>query len=170
MKWAFLLVGVLGSLRTCRAQSQPPSARLEAEYYVAEYSHHYHVPVGLVRAIIKRESNWQTCAVSTKGAAGVMQLMLTTAKRFSVHDRCNVNENVSGGVRYLAWLMQQFHNDLRLVIAAYYAGEEVIGRRGLDYHNRAVVAYVSAVRTDYLRDKGFEEERNNAASEKRDVR
>lgn len=170
MKWELLLVEVFCSLQICSAQSKPSYARLEAEYYVAAYSQHYHVPVALVRAIIKRESNWQTCAVSPKGAAGLMQLMPTTANRFRVQDRCNLNENVSGGVRYLAWLMQQFRNDLRLVVAAYYAGEGVIGRRGLDYHNRAVVAYVSAVRTDYLRDDGFDEERNNTASEKRDVR
>jgi soluble lytic murein transglycosylase-like protein len=86
----------------------------------------------LVRAIVERESDWRVCAVSPKGAVGLMQLMPTTAQRLRVRDRCNIDQNVSGGVRYLAWLMQLFHNDLRLV-AAYYAGEHVIGRRGLAY-------------------------------------
>lgn len=62
-----------------------------------------------------------------------MQLMPITAQRLGVRDRCNIDQNISGGVRYLAWLMQQFHNDLRLVAAAYYAGEDVIGRRALAY-------------------------------------
>ena len=47
--------------------------------------------------------------------------------------------------------MHLFHNDLRLVAAAYYAGEHVIGRRGLAYHNPDVVAYVSRIRATYLR-------------------
>ena len=54
-------------------------------------------------------------------------------------------------MRYLAWLMQQFHGDLRLVAAAYYAGERVIGRRGLAYRNPDVLAYVSRIRATYLR-------------------
>jgi soluble lytic murein transglycosylase-like protein len=68
-----------------------------------------------------------------------------------VRDRCDINQNISGGVRYLAWLMRLFHNDLRLVAAAYYAGERVIGRRGLTYRNPDVVAYVSRIRATYLR-------------------
>src|SRR6266481_873974 len=48
-------------------------------------------------------------------------------------------------------LMQLFHIDLRLVAAAYYAGEHVIGRRGLAYRNPDVVAYVSRIRATYLR-------------------
>lgn len=169
MKSVFIAGQVLCSLSICWAQSDRSPARLEAEYYVSAYAQHYRVPIALVRAIIKRESNWQPCTVSPKGAAGLMQLMPVTAKRLGVQDRCNLDQNVSGGVRYLAWLMQQFHNDLRLVAAAYYAGEDVIGRRGLDYRNRDVVGYVSAIRTAYLRDGAGEPETNNA-TEKRDVR
>ena len=80
-----------------------------------------------------------------------MQLMPKTAERLRVRDRFDVNQNVSGGVRYLAWLMRQFPNDFRLVAAAYYAGENVVGRRGLAYHNRDVVNYVARIRTSYLR-------------------
>ena len=104
----------------------------------------------MVRAIVERESDWRACAVSPKGAAGLMQLMTTTAQRLRVGDRCDIDQNVSGGVRYLAWLMQLFHNDLRLVAAAYYAGERVIVRRGPAYRNPDVVAYVSRIRATYL--------------------
>jgi soluble lytic murein transglycosylase-like protein len=143
--------------------------RLEAEYYIVAYAQHYRVPVALVRAITQRESNWQTCAVSAKGAVGLMQLMPVTATRLGVWDRCNVDQSISGGVRYLAWLMQQFHNDLRLVAAAYYAGEDVIGKRGLAYRNPDVVAYVTAIRTTYLREMGIDLAAKNT-TEKRDVR
>ena len=99
-----------------------PQDHPEAEYYVSMYARHYHVPVPLVHAIIERESNWRTCAVSAKGAKGLMQLMPGTAQRLGVRDSCSIDQNISGGVRYLAWLMRLFHNDLRLVAAGYYAG------------------------------------------------
>ena len=80
-----------------------------------------------------------------------MQLMPQTALRLGVRDRCNIKENVSGGVRYLAWLSQKFHGDLRLVAAAYLAGEDVIERHGLLYRNQEVVRYVSQIRGRYER-------------------
>jgi soluble lytic murein transglycosylase-like protein len=151
------------------AQSCGASARIEAERYVTAYSQAYRVPVALARAIVVRESNWQPCAISPKGAAGLMQLMPVTAKRLGVTDRCNLEQNVSGGVRYLAWLMRRFHSDLRLVVAAYYAGEDTIGRRGLAYQNSEVVAYVTEIRRAYLRGVEDEPERTHTAR-KRDVR
>src|SRR5208282_5869669 len=150
MKLVLILAQALCAISICWAQSPKPQARLEAEYYVVAYAQHYRVPVALVRAIVERESHWQACAVSPKGAAGLMQLMPLTAQRLGVRDRCNIDQNVSGGVRYLAWLMKQFH-DFRLVAAAYFAGERVIGRRGLAYRNPEVVAYVARIRTSYLR-------------------
>ena len=143
-----LTVFALAALN-CRAQSQRTAARLEAEYYVAAYARHYNVPVKFVRAIVEQESSWRPCPVSPKGAAGLMQLMPLTAARLEVRDRCNIGENVSGGVRYLAWLIHKFSGDLRLAAAAYLAGEEVIARRGLLYRNREVVAYVSRIRENY---------------------
>jgi hypothetical protein len=65
--------------------------------------------------------------------------------------------------------MKQFHNDLRLVAAAYYAGEDVIGRRDLAYRNPDVIAYVARIRTTYLRQAGIKPITTNTSSE-RDVR
>ena len=169
MKPALIFAQVLSAISICWAQSSKPQARLEAEYYVVAYAQHYRVPVALVRAIVERESHWQPCAVSPKGAAGLMQLMPLTAQRLGVRDRCSVDQNVSAGVRYLAWLMQQFHNDLRLVAAAYYAGEDVIGRRTLGYRNPDLIAYVARIRTTYLRQAGIKPRTTNTSSE-RDVR
>lgn len=146
-----LLAQLAFMIPVCHAQSGQSSARLEADYYVRAYARHYRVDIGLARAIIKLESDWRPCAVSAKGAVGLMQLMPATAARLGVSDRCNVNQNVAGGIRYLAWLMQQFHNDLRLVTAAYYAGEDAIARRGLAYRNPDVVAYVRKIRVLYVR-------------------
>lgn len=150
MKAMLIVAQMLCAISICTAQSATPITRKEAEYYVAAYAKHYGVPIALARAIVERESNWRRCAVSSKGAVGLMQLMPATARRLGVTDPCNVDQNVSGGVRYLAWLMQRFHNDLRLVVAAYYAGEDRIGTSGLAYANSDVVAYVSRIRTAYL--------------------
>jgi len=161
MKSALILAQMLCAIPICWAQSSRAPARMEAAYYVSAYAEHYRVPIALARAIVSRESNWQPCVISAKGAAGLMQLMPATAKRLGVADRCSLDQNASAGVRYLAWLMRRFHNDLRLVAAAYYAGEDTIGRRGLAYRNPDVVGYVSTIRTTYLREAGMEAESTN---------
>jgi|SRR6185437_8965440 len=130
-----------------------PGYEQEAEYYVTAYAQHYGVPLEFVRALIEQESAWRRCAISSKGAAGLMQLMPDTAKRLGVQDRCDVKQNISGGVRYLAYLMAKFQGDLRLVAAAYYAGERVVERRGLRYSNPDVVAYVAHLRARFERQK-----------------
>jgi soluble lytic murein transglycosylase-like protein len=137
-----------------------------AEYFASIYARHYHVPVPLVRAIIQRESNWQACAVSPKGAKGLMQLMPATARCLGVRDSCNIEQNVSGGVRYLAWLMRLFHNDLRLVAAGYYAGEDIVARRGLSYHNRDVVSYVAKIRATYVLEAGVADDLEKPTSKR----
>ena len=143
---------ILFSACSCVAGSGDQSRR-EAEYYVAAYAVHYSGPIEFVRAIIDRESRWQRCPVSSKGAIGLMQLMPDTACRLNVQNRCDLSQNVSGGVRYLAWLMGRFHGDLRLVAAAYYAGESVVERRGLKYSNPDVVSYVLGVRENFEHEK-----------------
>jgi soluble lytic murein transglycosylase-like protein len=150
MRRVFILPLMICAISSCLAESRQYATRPESEYFVAAYAQHYRVPVPLVRAIVERESDWRVCAVSPKGAVGLMQLMPRTAQRLGVKDRCNIDQNVSGGVRYLAWLITQFH-DFRLVAAAYFAGERVIGKRGLAYRNSEVVAYVARIRTSYLR-------------------
>ena len=155
MRQVLILAVIAGVASSCWAERRS-STRIEAEYYVLEYAHHYRVPVALVRAVVERESSWHVCAVSPKGAVGLMQLMPAIAQRLRVRDLCNADQNVSGGVRYLAWLMRRFHGDFRLVAAAYYAGENIVDRRGLAYRNPDVVAYVSRIRATYRRQAAAE--------------
>src|SRR5579883_3496722 len=98
-----LLIALFFSTFSCFAQSCSVS-RLESEYYAAAYAKHYGLPLEFVRAVIEQESGWNTCAVSVKGAVGLMQLMPQTAQRLGVKDRCDAKQNISGGIRYLAWL------------------------------------------------------------------
>ncbi len=115
------------------------------------YADRYGVPRELVQAIIEVESAWQPYAVSSKGAAGLMQLMPGTAATFGVRNRFRMEENVQGGVAYLAWLQKRFRRDLRLVTAAYFAGENAIAANGLTYGSPEVYRYVSQVARLYRR-------------------
>jgi soluble lytic murein transglycosylase-like protein len=169
MKQVFASLLIICAITSCSAQPAKPTTRPESEYYVAAYAEHYRVPVPLARAIVERESNWRPCAISPKGAAGLMQLMPMTAQRLGVRDRCSIDQNVSGGVRYLAWLIQKFRGDLRLASAAYYAGEDIVSRRGLAYRNPDVVAYVSRIRATYLR-LAQEKTEIVETTQKRDIR
>lgn len=139
------LLPILASALCAMAVAQSDK-RAEAEYYAAAYARHFNVPLVFVRALIEQESGWQTCPISEKGAVGVMQIMPETARQLGVRDLCDLNQNISAGVRYLARLMLMFHGDLRLVAAAYNAGEQRIQARGLSYTNRSVIAYVDRIR------------------------
>jgi len=149
VKWAraWFLVLLMGTARAQVPDSRPPrdvSAQW-AEYYAAVYR----VPLELVAAIIDEESGWNPYSVSNKGAAGIMQLMPATAVRFGVQNRFLVQENIRGGVAYLAWLQQKFNGDLRLITAAYYVGEYTISSRGLNYSSPDVQGYVKRVAHRY---------------------
>ena len=121
-----------------------------AERFVRQYAAHYRVPPELIGALIDIESRWNPLAVSDKGAMGLMQLMPATAKRFGAFEPFDVEQNIAAGTRYVTELMWEFHGDLRLVAAAYYAGDRNIVREQLDYRNPEVVAYVQAVRRQYM--------------------
>jgi soluble lytic murein transglycosylase-like protein len=131
---------------TTQSQVQEFSVRCAAFYASA-----FNIPVELVDSVIEVESGWNPYAVSKKGAAGLMQLMPETALRFGVRDRFNVEQNVRGGVAYLAWLIRLFKGDLRLAVAAYNVGESQILLRGLAYSSREVFEYVSRVAQLYRR-------------------
>jgi len=84
----------------------------------------------LVFAVAAVESNFDSRAVSEKGAQGLMQLMPDTAARFGVADSFNPAQNILGGVRYMRYLLDLFKGDSRLALAAYNAGESVVLSRG----------------------------------------
>ncbi|MDU9002476.1 lytic transglycosylase domain-containing protein [Sedimentitalea todarodis] len=81
------------------------------------------VSPALVLAVIAVESSGRTSVTSHAGAQGLMQLMPDTAARFGVTDSMIPADNISGGVKYLDWLMGKFNNDPILVLAGYNAGE-----------------------------------------------
>lgn len=100
----------------------------------------------LLRAVIVVESGFNSRALSRAGAAGLMQLMPATARRFGVRDRFDPKENIHAGARYLKSLIKRYDNDVQLALAAYNAGEEAVDRCGRCIPNyRETRAYVPKV-------------------------
>jgi soluble lytic murein transglycosylase-like protein len=118
---------------------------------ISELSKRYQVDFALIKAMIRAESGFNPFAVSRKGAKGLMQLMPETASRMNVSNIFNPRENVEGGVRYFKHLLSLFNNDLRLSLAAYNAGENVVAelrsippyRETLDYVKKVLSYYQS---------------------------
>ncbi|MDP3873578.1 MAG: lytic transglycosylase domain-containing protein [Pseudomonadota bacterium] len=88
------------------------------------------VEAGLLNAVVAVESAYNPKAVSPKGAAGLMQLMPDTARRYGVTDRFDPDQNLLGGALYLRDLIARFDNQLELALAAYNAGEGAVERHG----------------------------------------
>jgi soluble lytic murein transglycosylase-like protein len=97
--------------------------------FIEQYSRQYGVDPVLVRAVIQVESNFNPKCVSNKGARGLMQLMPGTAKQYGVKQMHDPEDNIRGGIKYLAYLLEMF-DDLPHVLAAYNAGEGAVQRYG----------------------------------------
>jgi soluble lytic murein transglycosylase-like protein len=82
----------------------------------------------LLAAVAKVESNFNPYAISPRGAAGILQLMPQTAKRFGVKNVFDAPQNIDGGARYLRWLLDHFDGRVDLALAGYNAGEGAVDR------------------------------------------
>ncbi len=80
------------------------------------------IPADLIAAVMRQESGFHPCAVSTAGAMGLMQLMPQTVESLGVGDPFAPDQNVEAGARYLKQLLDRFHGDRRLALSAYNAG------------------------------------------------
>ncbi|HSW63785.1 MAG TPA: transglycosylase SLT domain-containing protein [Dissulfurispiraceae bacterium] len=116
---------------------------------VEEKAKKHNVDPKLVKSVIRAESNWNSMAVSPKGAMGLMQLMPQTAHLMGVGNAFDPEENIEGGVKYLRYLLGRFNGNLTLALAAYNAGPKTVERKGGVPGIPETVNYVQKVMGDY---------------------
>jgi len=115
--------GKLGNLSYLAKQRNRAS---KYDQFIEHYARRYRVDPILIRAVIQVESNFDPNCMSNKGARGLMQLMPGTAKRYGVAQILDPEQNIQGGVHYLADLLEMFYDDLPRALAAYNAGEGAV--------------------------------------------
>ena len=139
--------------------------RGKIEEMIREVSARYRVDPALVRAVMQTESNWNSSAVSRKGALGLMQLVPGTAQQLGVNNAFDPKQNLDGGVRYLHMLLERYNGDLDRALAAYNAGPGAVDRAGGIPQYRETRNYVQKVTDSYFRPgsdrlpRAFEERR-----------
>jgi Transglycosylase SLT domain/Domain of unknown function (DUF4124) len=123
-----------GTFHAAPTASEP--ARLKArptaelDDHIDAAARRYKVPASLVRAVMHAESNFDTRALSPKGASGLMQLMPETAREMFVKDIFDPRQNIEGGTRYLRVLANLFNGDMVKMVAAYNAGPDAVRKYG----------------------------------------
>ena len=105
-------------------------ARRQLSQHIARIAAQQRLDPHLIHAVISAESAFNPRAVSHAGAMGLMQLMPATAERFGVTNPFDPVANISGGARYLRWLLTHFKNNLNLALAGYNAGEGAVKKYG----------------------------------------
>ncbi len=98
----------------------------EVERVIADIAPAYNVDPFLVKSMIEVESGNCPTARSKKGAMGLMQLMPETAQDLGVENPWDPVQNITGGTKYLSFLLKKYNGDLRLALAAYNAGPETV--------------------------------------------
>ncbi|PYM37394.1 MAG: hypothetical protein DME15_01420 [Candidatus Rokuibacteriota bacterium] len=122
-----MLSGYMASRMAAPREFQHVAAEpVGLDAHIREAANLYGFSQNLVAAIIETESQFNTRAVSRRGARGLMQLTPATAALLGVDDPFDPRANIHGGVRHLRSLMDRFDNNLTLALAAYNAGERAV--------------------------------------------
>ena len=151
-----IAIAVLGAASSVFAQSHKTVPALAVNAFpipvptylsqaIADASAKYRVDPNLIAAVAFRESAFNSSAVSSRGAQGIMQLMPKTAHALGVDNAFDARQNVFGGTKYIASLLQRFGGNIELALAAYNAGPELVSKAGPSATPEAI-AYVAAVK------------------------
>lgn len=114
------------------------------EAVVQKTASRYGLDPGLLKAVIRVESDFNPLAVSSAGAMGLMQLMPSTAKSLGVTNPFDPQQNIDGGARYLKSMIDKF-GDVNLALAAYNAGPGAVDRHGGVPPYRETLSYLQKI-------------------------
>src|SRR5205814_1666101 len=102
----------------------------------------------LVRAVVKKESAYNPCATSNKGAQGLMQLMPSVQTQFGVTNPYDPQQNVAAGTKLLKQLLDQYGGDLAKALGAYNAGSARVDHFGGVPPFPETIRYVDSILND----------------------
>ncbi len=108
-----------GRLFTVNSRYHPLIEKVSARHDVDE---------ALVKAVVQAESAFDSGALSREGAQGLMQVLPTTAARYSIQNLSDPHQNLQAGIRHLKRLLKMFKGNVPLALAAYNAGENAVKR------------------------------------------
>ena len=107
-----------------------PLPRSEVDRLAADASTQARLSADLIRTVMEKESGFRPCAVSSRGAQGLMQLMPPTSIDLNVSDPFDPKQNVLAGARYLKQLLDKYGGDVERALSAYHAGPARVDSAG----------------------------------------
>ena len=119
--------------------------RYKIEKSIQKAASKYDLSPGLIKGVIRAESNFQVDAVSRAGAQGLMQLMPATSKELGVTKPFDIDQNIEGGAHYLRKMLDSFGGDVKLALAAYNAGPGTVRKFAGNVPYQETIQYVSKV-------------------------
>ena len=111
-----------------KERPKPSAVTKKYDGIIQEASRQFGLSFSLLKAMIRVESNFNSKAISKKGALGLMQVMPENLKAFRITDPFNPKENIMGGARYFRALVDRFDGKLPLALAAYNAGPNTVDK------------------------------------------
>jgi hypothetical protein len=149
-----LTEGSVQAKESGRANAPPlPKNPRSFDALIAEASQRFGVEIDLIRSVIQAESDFNPSAKSRSGAIGLMQLLPSTAEDLGVNDLYDPGENIFGGTRYLAMLLDRYEGDLKQALAAYNWGPGNVERsphalpRETEQYVQRVLGFLKTVTT-----------------------
>ena len=133
-------------------QLQEPmnATKVDIQRMVTSACQKHNIDPKLVMAVIQQESGFNQNAISKAGAQGLMQLMPATAKSLGVTNAFNPEQNINGGVKYLKSLLERFHGNKILALAAYNAGPNAVDKYNGIPPYKETQNYVRNILRNYL--------------------
>ena len=130
---------------SCEPISQPELSKM-----IDEAAEKQQIDSNLVREVARQESGFKPCAVSPKGAEGLMQLMPATQAQFQVADPFDPKQSLEAGSKLLKTLLDRYHGDLTLALSAYNAGPGNVDKAGGVPEIPETKSYVLSILTRFL--------------------
>jgi soluble lytic murein transglycosylase-like protein len=102
----------------------------QVDQLISGASKKWGVDSGLLRSVMRQESGFKACALSTAGAMGLMQIMPDTADSLGLDDPYDPAKNVAAGAKYLKMMLDRYQGNTSMALAAYNAGPGRVDKSG----------------------------------------